>query len=127
MRVGKIIKQERIKRGWSQADLGRLLHISKTAVSRWESGEREPGPEIVSRVAAVMELGVDALVDPRQQNSVPAGNGTEVEKAGRDRSCARHGLAAPCTPRPQETRADRADPGEIAAKSITTHSRADAS
>jgi len=67
MRVGKIIKQERIKRGWSQADLGRLLHISKTAVSRWESGEREPGAEFLSRIAAAMELGIDALVDPRQQ------------------------------------------------------------
>ena len=67
MRVGKIIKHERTKRGWSQADLGRMLHISKASVSRWESGEREPGPDAVSRIAAVMELGIDALTDPRQQ------------------------------------------------------------
>jgi len=68
MRVGKIIKQERTKRGWSQADLGRMLHANKASVSRWESGEREPGPDVVSRIAAVMELGVDALADPRQQS-----------------------------------------------------------
>ena len=67
MRVGKIIKQERTKRGWSQSDLGRMLHISKASISRWESGEREPGPDALSRIAAVMELGIDALVDPRQQ------------------------------------------------------------
>jgi len=77
MRAGKIIKQERTKRGWSQADLGRLLHISKTSVSRWESGDREPGPEALSRIAALMDQGVDALFDPRQQSlfrpdSVPA-------------------------------------------------------
>ena len=68
MRMGKIIKQERVKRGWSQADLGRLLHISKTAVSRWESGEREAGPDALSQIAAVMELGVDTFVDPRQHS-----------------------------------------------------------
>ena len=67
MRVGKIIKQERTKRGWSQSELGRLLHIDKTSVSRWESGEREPGLDALSRIAAVMELNVDALFDPRQQ------------------------------------------------------------
>jgi transcriptional regulator with XRE-family HTH domain len=68
MRVGKIIKQERLKRGWSQADLGRLVHISKTAVSRWESGEREPGLDALSQIAVVMELGIDALLDPRQHS-----------------------------------------------------------
>ena len=67
MRVGKIIKQERTQRGWSQADLGRMLHISKASISRWESGEREPGLDALSRIAAVMELGIDALTDPRQK------------------------------------------------------------
>ena len=68
MRVGKIIKQERTKRGWSQADLGRMLHIGKASISRWESGEREPGLDALSRIAAVMELRTDALFDPRQQS-----------------------------------------------------------
>ena len=68
MRVGKIIKQERTKRGWSQADLGRMLHMGKASISRWESGEREPGREALSRIAAVMELSVEAFFDPRQQS-----------------------------------------------------------
>ena len=46
--------------GWKQARLARECSVSPSAVSRWLSGEREPGKEQIRKLVAV--LGIPAGV-----------------------------------------------------------------
>ena len=37
-RIGEIIKQKRIKLGYTQQEIADKLRVTKSAVSKWESG-----------------------------------------------------------------------------------------
>jgi transcriptional regulator with XRE-family HTH domain len=39
-----LLKQERVQRGWSQADLAGVLGTDGHTVNRWERGRARPGP-----------------------------------------------------------------------------------
>lgn len=57
LELGRRIRLAREAKGWSQTDLGRRAHQSQSAISAWEKGEREPGRDVVARLAR--ELSVD--------------------------------------------------------------------
>ena len=42
MLVGSRIKEERVKRGYSQEDLGKLIGVSKVTICGYEKGNRNP-------------------------------------------------------------------------------------
>ena len=68
----KRLRHEREARGWSQAYVARQLEADANIVSRWESGERKPGPYYRQKLCALfgksaVELG---LVETSPETSV---------------------------------------------------------
>ena len=54
------LKKLRKEQGLSQQALANKLHITKTSISRWESGQRQPDIDMIFRIAEA--LGVDVYV-----------------------------------------------------------------
>ena len=70
MEIGKIIKEQRIKKGLTQKELAELLKVSAQAVSKWERGGT---PDILLLVPLAKALGisVSALSMYEQGNRIP--------------------------------------------------------
>ncbi|MGW1074840.1 helix-turn-helix domain-containing protein [Streptomyces sp. NPDC002537] len=45
-RFGALLRELRIAQGWTQAELGRQVRMSDSAISKFETGERVPPPDI---------------------------------------------------------------------------------
>lgn len=58
---GDRLRRHRKLAGWSQARLARELSIDRSLVSRWESGDREPGLWEVARAAGALGIPVSTL------------------------------------------------------------------
>lgn len=56
------IKELRRRKGWSQAELARRLHISPSAVGMYEQGRREPSIEILIALSREFNVTIDYLV-----------------------------------------------------------------
>lgn len=54
----EILRELRTQRGWTQPQLAQRLGISRSTVSMYERGEREPDFAMLDRIAAL--FGVDA-------------------------------------------------------------------
>lgn len=57
------LKEFRTKRGLSQADLAKILGLAPSAVSNWEQGTREPNIENLTKIAIVLDVTVDDLIE----------------------------------------------------------------
>ena len=60
---GNRLVQLRTKTGLSQSQLGEKLGVSGKAVSKWETGRAKPGIDIVSRLADLLGVSVDDLLN----------------------------------------------------------------
>ena len=58
---GDSLRRHRKLAGWSQQQLARALSVDRSLVSRWESGDREPGLWEVVRAARALGVPVSAL------------------------------------------------------------------
>ncbi|MBE6144128.1 MAG: helix-turn-helix transcriptional regulator [Firmicutes bacterium] len=56
MLIGERIKQERIKRGLTQAELGNLLGVSKVSICGYETGARTPTVDTFLRLIDILSL-----------------------------------------------------------------------
>ena len=56
------LKELRLEKGISQNDLGKILNVSKMAISHWESGRSEPSITQLIILANYFEVSVDYLV-----------------------------------------------------------------
>jgi transcriptional regulator with XRE-family HTH domain len=63
MSDGENIRNMRRKRGLTQEELGGLLGVGKSAVSRWESGEREVTLGTMRAIAAALDVPLESLVE----------------------------------------------------------------
>lgn len=72
-KTGNIIREARIKKNYTQSELGDLLGVSNKAISRWENGDSFPDVGILENLAAVLDL--------RIQDIVTGDHGTDDEKA----------------------------------------------
>ncbi len=52
----------RKKKGFSQADLGKMIGTSGDVVGRYERGDISPSVEVVSKIADALEVSVDYLL-----------------------------------------------------------------
>lgn len=62
MDLGKNIKSMRRKRGLTQEELGKRIGVEKSAVSRWENGDRKPKIDHLNNIALVLEVPLGALL-----------------------------------------------------------------
>ena len=52
----------RKKNALTQGQLGEILHVSAQAISKWETGQAEPGLDVVLKLAQIYEITVDELL-----------------------------------------------------------------
>lgn len=55
-------KELRIEKGISQEKFGKLLNMSKMAISHWEKGHSEPSIEQLKIIAKFFDVSVDYLI-----------------------------------------------------------------
>jgi len=56
MLIGERIKQERINRGLTQAELGKLLGVSKVSICGYETGTRTPTVDTFLKLIDILKL-----------------------------------------------------------------------
>ena len=68
--LGKQIESLRRKKGWSQAELARRLHISPSTVGMYEQGRREPPIDILIAMAQEFDVTIDYLITGTYRTSM---------------------------------------------------------
>ncbi len=64
---GNRLYELRKRAGLSQAELGKLLHITNKAVSKWENGNAKPTLDLVRQLADVLNVSVNDLLEPSDE------------------------------------------------------------
>lgn len=63
MGLGERLKKARKNKGLTQAQLGKLLNVSDATINRYERGQRKPDPDMLRKLAEVLDVSVDYLVN----------------------------------------------------------------
>ena len=63
MNDGEFIRIMRQKKGLTQEELGKLLGVKKSAISRWESGERRITLENIRNISQAMDFPLGAFLE----------------------------------------------------------------
>lgn len=61
-KTGNLIKEARLKKNYTQSELGDLLGVSNKAVSRWENGDSFPDVGILENLAAVLDVRIQDII-----------------------------------------------------------------
>lgn len=64
--IGETIRQYRINKHISQAELGRLVSIDQTLISRIERGERKVYSEELLEFSKALDVDVEDLLDKKE-------------------------------------------------------------
>ena len=67
MTLGERIAYYRKKSGFSQEGLAERLHVSRQAISKWETGEATPEAERIIALAAALGISTDTLLLGREE------------------------------------------------------------
>lgn len=59
---GKIIKDARIQKNYTQSELGDLVGVSNKAVSRWENGESFPDVGVLENLASILDISIQDII-----------------------------------------------------------------
>ena len=62
MSFGKRVKKLREKKGLTRQELSQALNITYAALSKYETDERFPSEDILSRIADYFEVSIDELI-----------------------------------------------------------------
>lgn len=69
--LGRRIRDARIARGMSQADLARRLEVSATAVWNWEMNGAQPRPTMLAAIAGALEVSENHLRTGQVEDTTP--------------------------------------------------------
>ncbi len=61
-KTGNLIKEARIKSGYTQSELGTLIGVTNKAISRWENGESFPDVGVLEELSRVLNLDIKDIV-----------------------------------------------------------------
>ena len=64
-----ILKTLRKERGWSQPDLAQRLGVSKSTISMYEQGRREPDVDTCRKIADIFQVDMDYLLGRDETSS----------------------------------------------------------
>lgn len=53
---GNYIRERRIEKGLTQADMAKILNISQVAYGRYELGKRDPGLNMILKIADALDF-----------------------------------------------------------------------
>ena len=56
------LKKLRTEKGLSQRELSEQIYVTRTAITKWESGDRLPDAAMIKRLAGVLEVDVNTLL-----------------------------------------------------------------
>lgn len=59
--IGEIIKDKRLEKGWTQAQLGEQADVTQGAVFKWESGTTIPNAFSLMALADAFECSIEEL------------------------------------------------------------------
>ena len=62
-RFSKILKMLRTEKGISQIQLAELLFVDRSVISRWESGNRIPDNMMIARLAKLLDVDINFLLN----------------------------------------------------------------
>lgn len=60
--VAQRIHDLRVQRGLTQAELGKLLHVSKSVISAYENGVHQPPYNVLIRLSGIFGVSCDYLL-----------------------------------------------------------------
>ena len=61
MELNNKLKELRMARGWTQAEMGECLEVNPKVISKWENGESMPQSELLPAIADAFDLTIDQL------------------------------------------------------------------
>ena len=83
-KTGILIREARIKKNYTQSELGDLIGVSNKAVSRWENGKTQPDIQTLSMLASTLEVSEEDLIygpsDSEKKTLTKIKENTTVEK-----------------------------------------------
>lgn len=62
------LRRLRLRAGLSQRRVAEELHLSQSAVSRWEVGSASPGLAVINCLAALYGVSADVIIECKNQN-----------------------------------------------------------
>ena len=66
-KTGELIKNARIKKGYTQVELGDLLGVTNKAISRWEKGDTVPSTDTLKLLSKEFDVSINTLLgEPRK-------------------------------------------------------------
>ena len=65
--LGKRIKEERMKAGYSQEELAEILSVTRSAVSKWETGKSKPDILFLLRIAELFNVDITSLIYGKEE------------------------------------------------------------
>ncbi|MBQ7921243.1 MAG: helix-turn-helix domain-containing protein [Clostridia bacterium] len=61
-KVSTTIKRLRLEKGMNQEQLAEKLHVTRQAVSNWETGKTQPDIEMLTKIAEKFNVSVERLI-----------------------------------------------------------------
>lgn len=61
-KTGNLIKEARIKKGYTQQELGDMVGVTNKAISRWENGEAFPDVSLLDTLSFTLDLDINEIV-----------------------------------------------------------------
>lgn len=80
MEFNEKLQELRKKKGLTQEELAQSLYVSRTAISKWESGRGYPSIESLKGIAKFFSVTVDELLSPNEVLSLAEKDGEEKER-----------------------------------------------
>lgn len=69
--LGEIIRQQRLEHHYTQEQMAKKIHKSKSAISRYENGSETPSLDALIDIAILFHLSLDQLAGLEKKESLP--------------------------------------------------------
>lgn len=67
--MGTRLKELRMNAGYTGDEVGRMLQVSKSAISMWEKDLRSPSADLIERFADIYGVSTDYIITGRESNA----------------------------------------------------------
>lgn len=84
MELGEKLQELRKKKGLTQEELAQSLCVSRTAISKWESGRGYPSVDSIKDIAKFFGITIDELLSSNQLLSLAEADNKQTKKFFRD-------------------------------------------